>query len=193
MEKGSLEDLLMRNRNSVPAFLQGGDTRTFMDRDPNAALMQRQVGSGPIGLLAPNNPYRAEAEQAVVNNVAQAMSDPMMGISGKVPKWWREGSTNPFAKGMTQGDEIMDFLTRHNVPSEADKYVFYHATPKTNNLSELRQGSHLAYQPEQALHQAGRDRSLTPEDLSLYKVLVDPWQIETGVWPALREAYKLTD
>ena len=81
---GSLTDLIKRNRDSIPKFTNGGDTRTFQQYDNNNAEAQRMIGSSPVGLLTPNNPYRAEAEQGVLNNVAQAMTDPMM--AGSVAK-----------------------------------------------------------------------------------------------------------
>jgi hypothetical protein len=58
---------------------QATDTRTFQQYDNNNATAQRQIGSSAAGVMLPNNPYRAEAEQTVVDNVAQAMTDPMLG------------------------------------------------------------------------------------------------------------------
>ena len=55
------------------------DTRTFQQYDPSNPVAQKQIGSSPVGVVLPNNPYREEAKEAVLKNVAQAMTDPMMG------------------------------------------------------------------------------------------------------------------
>lgn len=57
------------------------DTRAFQQYDPNNATAQRQIGSSSIGVLLPNNPYRAEAMQAMQQNVADGLSGMAMGYT----------------------------------------------------------------------------------------------------------------
>lgn len=110
----------------------------------------------------------------------------------KEPQWWNEPSDNAFARGMTKGQEQMDYLERHKVPRAADgRYVFWHATPKRNNLSDIRKGSYLAVDKDFAIHQAGRDRDLKPKDIEAIEVRLKPWEFQPGVHPTLRSAYRV--
>jgi len=88
-------------------------------------------------------------------------------------------------------EEAIDWLTRSGTPMEGDKYVFYHGTPKINNLSELRAGSLLEETEDDARHHAAHNRYLQPEDIIVYKILVGPEDINTGVWASLNKSYKL--
>lgn len=96
MQQGSLEDLLMRGRQDIPAFLQGGDTRTFQQYDNNNATAQRQLAPAwqAIQGMTPDVVGTAAAfmgskpdQQAVLQRVGQAMTDPMTaGSIGRVTK-----------------------------------------------------------------------------------------------------------
>ena len=88
-------------------------------------------------------------------------------------------------------EEAIDWLTRSGIPMEGDKYVFYHGSPKDNNLTELRAGSLLAETEKEALHFAAHNRYLQPEDIIVYKILVRPEDINTGVFASLNKSYKL--
>ena len=88
-------------------------------------------------------------------------------------------------------EEAIDWLSRSNVPMENNKYVFYHGTPKINNLIELKAGSLLAETEQEARHFAAHNRYLKPEDIMVYKILVGPEDINTGVFASLNKNYKL--
>jgi hypothetical protein len=88
-------------------------------------------------------------------------------------------------------EEAIEWLARSNIPMEGDKYIFYHGTPKINKLTELRSGSLLADTENEARHFASHNRYLPPEDIIVYKVLVRPEDINTGVFPSLNKNYKL--
>ena len=106
--------------------------------------------------------------------------------------WWNEPTDNAFAKGMTKGEVIMDWLQRHQVPQEGDKYVFYHASPKKGGITNfLRAGSYLAEDVETAVQQATRDRGLKSGEMNIIKVLVNPEELQTGIWAQLRNDYYL--
>jgi hypothetical protein len=88
-------------------------------------------------------------------------------------------------------EEAIDWLTRSNISMEGDRYVFYHGSPNENNLTELRAGSLLADTEAEARHFAAHNRYLKPEDIVVYKLLVGPEDINTGVFPSLNRSYKL--
>ena len=88
-------------------------------------------------------------------------------------------------------EEAIEWLTRSKIPMEGDKYVFYHGTPKDSNLTYLRAGSLLEDSEKDARHHAAHNRYLQPEDIIVYKVLVGPDDINTGVWASLNKDYKL--
>lgn len=77
-----------------------------------------------------------------------------------------------------------EWLQRHNVEKEGDKYVFYHGS--RIKLTELRAGSLLAETPQEAANfgdtNVWNDRRKT---LVIYKVLVTPEEIVTGYWVSL--------
>jgi len=107
-----------------------------------------------------------------------------------LPDWWDQPSDNPYARGMTQGEAILNWLDRHDVPQENGKYVFYHATPVIGGATDnIRAGSYLAEDPETAKQQATRDRGPKAGEIRVIKVLVDPHEIRTGVWVTLRNDY----
>ena len=104
--------------------------------------------------------------------------------------WWDLPSDNPYARGMTRGEVILDWLKRHDVPQENGKFVFYHATPVVGGATDnIRAGSYLAEDPETAKQQASRDRGAKAGEIKVIKVLVRPDEINTGVWPTLRNDY----
>jgi len=88
-------------------------------------------------------------------------------------------------------EESIDWLKRSGISMEGDKYVFYHGSPKVNNLTELRAGSLLADTEKDARHFAAHNRYLQPEDIVVYKVLVGPEDINTGVFASLNKNYEL--
>lgn len=119
----------------------------------------------------------------------------MGGLMDKVvkPSWWHELTENPYARsqGMTQGDVIMDWLSRREVPQENGKYVFYHGTPKKGGATDqLRAGSLLTEDIERAKHFAGRDRDLQGKDINVVKILANPEDISPGMFASLRNDYK---
>lgn len=110
------------------------------------------------------------------------------------PSWWNEPSENKFAKGMTKGQEVTDWLKRHNPSMEGDKYVLYHATPVEGGAKDsIRAGSLLAEDPETALHQASRERGTKSGDIKVGKVLVSPEDIRPGVWASVRNDHPVTE
>ncbi len=77
-----------------------------------------------------------------------------------------------------------EWLQRHNVEREGDKYVFYHAS--RIKFEVLRGGSLLAETPQEAARfgdtNVWNDRR---KSLVIYKVLVSPDEIVTGYWAKL--------
>jgi hypothetical protein len=85
----------------------------------------------------------------------------------------------------------LEWLERHNIPIENGKYVLFHGSPKTNQLTTLKAGSLLAETKEDALFFAARDRGLNPQNIIVYKVLVNPEDILPGVFAYLKKDYQL--
>ncbi len=114
-------------------------------------------------------------------------------VSSSEPEWWNEPSDNVFAKGMTKGQEIIDYLERHDVPKEDGRHVFYHAT--TNDRLDdikrtgIRAGSYLAFSKKAAIDFAKINKHVKSKDITVFTVKVLPWQIIPGVHPTLRENY----
>jgi len=138
---------------------------------------------------------QAGAPGAGVSMSAFPMDEASRMARAKAPDWFNEPTNNAFAKGMTQGEERLDWLARHGVEKEGDKYVMYHATPKTsvdaiNESGGIRKGSYLATDKETALAQGADSafggRGLKADDMHLEKVLIDPWEFDTGFWPTLK-------
>ncbi len=88
-------------------------------------------------------------------------------------------------------EEAIDWCNRSGIAMEGDKYVFYHGSPKNNSLTELRAGSLLAEDEKDARHFAAHNRYLQPEDIIVYKILVGPEDINTGVFASLNKSYQL--
>ncbi len=88
-------------------------------------------------------------------------------------------------------EESIDWLKRSGISMEGDKYVFYHGSPKDNKLTELRAGSLLAEDEKDARYFAAHNRYLQPEDIIVYKILVGPEDINTGVFASLNKNYEL--
>jgi len=95
------------------------------------------------------------------------------------------------AQSYNTPDEVMEWLTRHNIPMEGGKYVFYHGSLKVNKLTEIKAGSLLAETGNEAMFFSIRDRGLSPKDVVVYKILVDPSDINIGHFASLNRAYKL--
>lgn len=110
---------------------------------------------------------------------------------GRKPSWWNEPSDNPYARGMSKGEELMDWFSRHKVPQdETGKYILYHATPtKGGATTVIRSGSYLAEDAATAKQQARRDRGPKAGKIVVTKVRVNPEDINTGVWATLRNDY----
>jgi hypothetical protein len=75
---------------------------------------------------------------------------------------------------------------------EGDKYVVYHGTPKKNSKgiesTGLPPGSNLAFSADDALHYASRDRDLAPNQVKIYRLVLDSDQMAPSTtWPILRE------
>ena len=105
--------------------------------------------------------------------------------------WWDEPSENPFAKGMTKGQRIMEWLDGNRISQEAGKYVFWHATPVQGGAGDIiRKGSYLATDPETAWHQASRDHGPKSGGIKIAKVLLAPEEVvPAGVWTKLGVDY----
>ena len=77
-----------------------------------------------------------------------------------------------------------EWLVRHKVQREGDKYVFYHGS--RINLTELRAGSLLATSPKEAIDFGDtnywNDRRAS---FKVYKVKVSPEEIHPGFWASL--------
>ena len=77
-----------------------------------------------------------------------------------------------------------EWLSRHKVDREGDKYVFYHGS--RINLTELRAGSLLATSPQEAIDFGDtnywNDRRAS---FKVYKVKVSPEEIHPGFWASL--------
>jgi hypothetical protein len=88
----------------------GGDrnikTNTFQKYDKNNPVAQEQIGSQPIGILMPNNPYEKEAEKRTLENVYNAVTDPLIAFTGYhgspkqgMEKILKSGEIKPWKKG----------------------------------------------------------------------------------------------
>lgn len=90
--------------------------------------------------------------------------------------WYRYSQTEP--------ETNEEWLIRHKVEKEGDKYVFYHGT--RINLPYLRAGSLLATTPQEAIDFGDtnywNDRRMS---FKVYKVKVSPEQIHPGYWASL--------
>jgi hypothetical protein len=107
-------------------------------------------------------------------------------------EYWNAPSQNVYMPNVTQGEVVMDWLSRHKTPKEGEHYVFYHGTPKRGGATDmLRGGSLLADDPQEAIHYAGRDRDLKPGSIKVIKVLVDPRDLLPGHFPSLRVNYPI--
>lgn len=95
------------------------------------------------------------------------------------------------AQSYNTPEEALEWLTRHSILMENGKYILYHGSPKDNKLFEIRAGSLLAEDEEDAIFFAARDRGLRPEDIIVYKLLVGPEDINIGVFASLNKNYKL--
>lgn len=85
-----------------------------------------------------------------------------------------------------------EWLERHQVPKEGDKYVFFHATPARKGAKTfIRKGSYLEYDPASAVHFAGRDRRLNKNQIHLHKLLLNADEIEPGVFATLKVDYPI--
>jgi hypothetical protein len=165
------------------------------------AFIDQQVRKEKVGGSVASKVKKSEVEDLI-----KRMHESVQGANAQFskgaieqaqPKWWNEPTDNAFApKGMTRGQEQMDWLERHKMPQEGSKYVFYHATPAASvgmlQKDGIRAGSYLAADPETAKHQAGRDRGLAANQVQVTKVLLNPWEFRPGVHPTLREDYKPT-
>lgn len=85
-----------------------------------------------------------------------------------------------------------EWLERHRIPMQDGKYVFYHATPARGGAKTfVRKGSYLEDDPKSAVHFAGRDRDLKPNQIHLHKLLLSADEIEPGMFPKLMIDYPI--
>ena len=105
--------------------------------------------------------------------------------------WYKKAQEeNSYYKSYYTDDQTMEWLTRHQIPIENGKYVFYHGTPY--NIDRIRAGSYLAEDEKDARFFAQRDRDdITEANIIVHKVLVNPQDINIGVFPTLRIDYEL--
>jgi hypothetical protein len=179
-------------------MIAGGDTSQYKPPFPTTRDFQESIGVNPntrMSLLGEfidpiPGPSLAMGTGLIKKGGKKATTS---GV-GKKPSWWDDPSENAFAKGMTRGDVVEDWLARNKVPqNDEGKYVFYHATPKTNKLSELKEGTLLETDPAAARHFASRDRGIRPEDTIVHEVTISPYDIGgTTTWASLGRPYKLT-
>jgi hypothetical protein len=110
--------------------------------------------------------------------------------AGAAPAWWNEPSDNKFARGMTNAQVTMEWLTNHKVEQNPDgTYRFYHGSPNAT-LPHLAAGSLLAQSEKEARRFAAHDRGLRQKDMHVYVVSVKPWEIRGGsIWASVRENY----
>ena len=80
------------------------------------------------------------------------------------------------------------WLKRHDIKKSDKGYVFYHATPKSNDLKTLRKGSLLEESAEDAIKAViGYHEIESAEDAIVHELHLHPDQISTGHWASLRE------
>ena len=77
-------------------------------------------------------------------------------------------------------ETVGQFIERHELLMENGYIILYHSVPKKIKLigNVIRAWSYYAKDPEESLHFAGRDRSLKPSSLKLYKVRILPQELE---------------
>jgi len=91
---------------------------------------------------------------------------------------------NGFLRDMSPEEHRLDWLERHNVQTEDGKYVLYHGSRL--DLDYLRADSLLETTPEKAAKWGNTNRSNNKRNIMrIYKVLVDPEDINCGFWASL--------
>ncbi len=95
---------------------------------------------------------------------------------------WYKSAQMAFMQSPETNEE---WLERHKVEKDGDKYVFYHGS--RIKFAELRAGSLLATSPQEAADFGDtnffNDRRKT---LIIYKVLVSPDEIIPGFWAKVK-------
>lgn len=87
----------------------------------------------------------------------------------------------------------MDWLQRHNIEMENNKFVFYHGTRADLENNILRKKSLLENSPQAAMEWGETNtRNDKRRRLNVYKVLVDIFDIETGFWATTNKDLPVT-
>lgn len=91
---------------------------------------------------------------------------------------------NRLMGGWSEEEAKLDWLDRHDVKKEEGKYVFYHGSRL--DLDYLRAGSLLETTPEKAAKWGSTNiRHDKRKIMRIYKVLVEPEDINIGHWASL--------
>ena len=82
----------------------------------------------------------------------------------------------------------IDWLNRHAKHyKQGNDWVFYHSTPKDTfkTMTVLLEGSLMTDSMDDAIHFATCNRDLTPEDVIVLKLTLQPNEFNTGVFPTI--------
>jgi len=108
------------------------------------------------------------------------------------PADWNTKYEDGFAKGMTKGEVVLDWLRRNKIAKRGDKFVMYHATPANTTHMEIRAGSYLTDDKATAAQQASRDRGSKAGRMRVHEVEFYPWEVTTGsTWATAATTLKL--
>lgn len=85
---------------TLPSFeKKSNDVRSFQQHDRSNPIAQKQIGSTALAaFIAPNNPYQKEAEQSALQNVYNAVTDPMAATTVGKGRYFHEESLKPFER-----------------------------------------------------------------------------------------------
>ena len=90
-------------------------------------------------------------------------------------------------------ETVGNFLSRHKIPINSDgTFILYHGRPKGSNYKELRAGTYLTNNQEDAKFFAARDRNLNPDkDIEVIKLKLSADEIEPGIHITLKVSKKI--
>jgi hypothetical protein len=87
-------------------------------------------------------------------------------------------------------ETVGEFLKRQGVDiSPEGTFTLYHGRPKGSDYQELRKGSYLATNVEDAIHYTERDRK--DVEAEVIKLILTPDQIDPGVFITLKKNVKI--
>lgn len=116
--------------------------------------------------------------------VTHKLKRPKMDNKEEQPRLFNIAIKKIWTKTSNNQESNEEWLERHKVDREGDKYVFYHGSRL--DLTELRAGSLLATSPQEAEDFGNtnfwNDKRKT---FKVYKVLVNPDEIHPGYWASL--------